>query len=437
MDTDALEIADQPTWLTDLLRWVVFATVVGLLAGLSSLVFLEVLDAVSEYRVGGRQWLIALLPLAGMAMSWVAHEFGGRSNDGTSLLLDEIHEPTTWVPRRMAPLVLIGTWVSHLFGASVGREGTALQMSGSLSDGFARVIGLRHDERRILLVAALAGGFGAVFGVPWAGAVFGLEVQALGRRRWAAIVPALTASFVGDLTLRTLGGRHTDYAVLSPDVSTDLLLRLAAAGVVFGIVGTVFPIAVHALRGLMADRFMWPPWRPFIGGVATIGLVVLVGHDYLGLSLPLLGRAIEGDHLGAAVFALKLLFTIVAVGCGFFGGEVTPLFVIGATLGSALALPFGVDGPLISAVGFCAVFAAAANAPLACIALGMELFGVAMFAPLAVACTVAYMISGANGIYRTDRRHRTKVINALRSRGRVGLRDGRSAGAPNLLESES
>lgn len=427
------EASNHPTWVTDLLRWVVLACVVGVLAGVSSLIFLEVLQSVTEYREAGRQWLLVLLPLAGMAMAWIYHTSGGRSHEGSNLLLDEIHEPTAWVPRRMAPLVLIGTWVSHLFGASVGREGTALQMSGSLTDGFARLIGLRSNDRRILLVAALAGGFGAVFGVPWAGAVFGLEVQALGRRRWTAVVPALTASFVGDLVLRTFGGHHTAYAPLSPAISTDLLLRITVAGALFGLAGATFPLATHALKRLMAGWFVRPPVRPFIGGVATIALVVLVGHDYQGLSLPLLARAIDGDQLSFAAFALKLLFTVVAVGCGFFGGEVTPLFVVGATLGSALAVPFGVDGPVIAAVGFCAVFAAAANAPLACIVLGMELFGRDMFAPLAVGCIVAYMISGPNGIYRSQRRHHAKVFNSLRGL----LRDGRLAEPSNVVESES
>ncbi|MEO6126191.1 MAG: chloride channel protein [Ilumatobacteraceae bacterium] len=425
--------SNHPTWLLSLLRWVVLATVVGILAGLSSLVFLEVLEFVTAFRVEGRQWLIVLLPLAGTTMGWIYHEHGGRSHEGSNLLLEQIHQPSAWVPRRMAPLVLVGTWVSHLFGASVGREGTALQMSGSLADAFARMIRLRHDERRILLVAALAGGFGSVFGVPWAGAVFGLEVQALGRRRWVAIVPALTASFVGDRVLRTLGGHHTRYAALSPHISGDLLLRLAVAGALFGAAGAAFPIATHALKRLMASWFVWPPMRPMIGGLATIALVLLLGHDYQGLSLPLLGRAFDGDHLSFAVFALKLLFTVVAVGCGFFGGEVTPLFVIGATLGSALALPFGVDGSVIVAVGFCAVFAAASNAPLACIVLGMELFGPAMFAPLAVGCIVAYMISGSNGIYRSQRRHHAKVSRSFREL-RGGGRPPRQA---NLLESES
>jgi H+/Cl- antiporter ClcA len=259
-----------------------------------------------------------------------------------------------------------------------------------------------------MLIAALAGGFGAVFGVPVAGAVFGLEVQALGRFRVDAIAPALTASIVGDRVLRWLGGHHTIYAHLALNVTPWMLIRVAGAGLLFGLAGAAYGALAHGVKSVMATRVGWPPLRPFIGGFAIIALVLLFGHDYQGLSLPLIGRALSGDHLSFAVFALKLVFTAICVGCGFFGGEVTPLFMIGATLGSALALPLGLNAQLIAAVGFCAVFAGAANTPIACMILGVELFGGGVIAPMAVACTMAFVFSGHRSIYTSQRVHIAK-----------------------------
>ncbi len=397
------ELSEQWSLLRHLARWLVLGALSGVLAGASSRVFLAGLERVTHWREDGRQWLVYLLPLAGLAMAALYHYLGGRSAEGTNLLLDEIHEPTAWVPGRMAPLVLVGTWVSHLFGASVGREGTALQMSGSLSDGIARLFKLKPADRQIMLIAALAGGFGAVFGVPVAGAVFGLEVQTVGRFRVDAIVPALTASIVGDRVLRWLGGHHALYAHLLPNVTPWVLIRIAGAGLLFGLAGAAYGALAHGIKSLMASRVSWPPLRPFIGGFAVIALVLLFGHSYQGLSLPLIGRALNGDHLSFAVFALKLIFTAIAVGCGFFGGEVTPLFMIGASLGSALALPLGLNTQLIAAVGFCAVFAGAANTPIACMILGVELFGSGVIAPMAVACTVAFVFSGHRSIYTSQR----------------------------------
>ena len=403
LDRLLARLAEQLGFLRQVARWIALGAMSGILAGLSSWVFVKGLERVTEFREHGRQWLVFLLPLAGMGMGAAYHYLGGRSHEGSNLLIDEIHEPTAWVPRRMAPLVLVGTWTSHLFGASVGREGTALQMSGSLTDGLSRVLKLTPADRRIMLVAALAGGFGAVFGVPVAGAVFAMEVQAVGRMRFEPVVPALTAAVVGDRVLIALGYHHTAYSAMLPHVTPWMLVRVALAGLAFGLVAAAFAGFTHRLKQVMAEQETWAPARPLMGGIVVIALVTIFGHTYQGLSLPYLAEAISGDHLSFAVFALKLLFTVMCVGTGFFGGEVTPLFVIGATLGAALALPLGLGGPMLAAVGFCAVFGAAANAPLACIIMGAELFGSGAIVPIAVGVIVAYVVSGSRGIYSSQR----------------------------------
>jgi H+/Cl- antiporter ClcA len=393
---------EQGELVVHIVRWIVLGAVSGGLAGVAAWVFLEGLDRVTEVRLD-HSWLLYLLPAAGLAIGAAYHYLGGRAARGNELLIDEIHEPTEWVPRRMAPMVLVGTWMTHLFGGSAGREGTALQMSGSLSDVVARLLRLRDDDRRMLLVAALGGGFGAVFGVPLAGAVFALEVQAVGRVRYEALVPALTASLVGDLVVGGLGYHHDLRPQL--DVSLDgwLLLKIAAAGLAFGLTGAAFAELAHTVKRLMSRLVAWSPLRPALGGVAIVGLALLFGRDYLGLSLPLVDQALDGQHVASYVFALKLLFTAITLGCALPGGEVTPLFVMGATLGAALAGPLGVDPVLLAAVGFVAVFAGAANTPLACTIMGAEIFGVGAVMPFAVGCVISYVFSNHRGIYPSQR----------------------------------
>lgn len=395
-------IGDQLRIAANLVRWALLGAVSGALAGLGSWCFLEVLDRITNLRTGN-DWIVWLMPAGGLILGGVYHYVGGRASRGSTLLLEQIHEPTDWVPRRMAPLIVLGTWGSHLVGASVGREGTALQMSGSLTDSFARLIRLRDDDRRTLLIAALAGGFGAVFGVPVAGAIFALEVQSIGRVRYEAIVPALTASVVGDRIVRALGYEHTIRLQLDPRIDTWLLLKIALAGVCFGLAGAAFIEITDGLRHVMSRVVSWPPLRPAIGGLASIGLIALVGRDYTAMSLPIIDRALAGDSLSFAVFALKIVFTAIAIGTYFPGGEVTPLFAIGATLGAALAAPLNVSGPLIAAVGFIAVFAGASNTPIACTVMGMELFGGAAALPFAAACIVSYVFAGHRSIYSTQR----------------------------------
>jgi H+/Cl- antiporter ClcA len=386
-----------------LLRWILLGSLVGVLAGLSSAAFLVTLDwataAFDEHPA-----LLYGLPLAGLAIGLVYHYGGGRSVEGNNLIIDEIHEPTAWVPRRMAPMVFVGTVVTHLFGGSAGREGTAIQMSGSLTDAASRVLRLDPATRRVMLVAAISGGFGAVFGVPLAGAVFGLEVQAVGRLRYEALVPALVASVVGDVVVLRLGVEH----LLTPqlvrvELSPGLIAKVAVAGVAFGLTALAFTTVVHGVKRLFA-RIPWAPARPLVGGVLVVLMTLAVGNRlYNGLSLGLAESSLFGGPVPTWAFLAKLVFTAVTLGSGFVGGEVTPLFIIGTTLGASLAGVLDVPVPLLAALGFVAVFAGAANTPLACTIMGVELFGSGAVGYLAIACVLAFVFSSHRGIYGAQR----------------------------------
>ena len=394
--------AEQVSIIVRLVRWIVLGAASGALAGLAGWVFLEVLDRVTRTRTH-HGWLLYLLPAAGLGLGMAYHHLGGRAKQGNALLIEQIHEPTDWVPRRMAPMILVGTWATHLFGGSAGREGTALQLSGSLTDSMSRLLRLRDDDRRLLLIAALGGGFGAVFGVPLAGTVFALEVQSLGRVRYEAIAPTLTAAIVGNQVVRGLGYHHHVWAPLSVHLTPWLALRLALAGLCFGLAGAAFIELAEAIKAAVGRLFAYPPFRTALGGAVIVGLAALVGRAYLGLSTPLIERALSGDRLSFAVFVLKIVFTAVTLGCAFPGGEVTPLFCIGATLGVALAAPLHVSAPLLAGIGYVAVFAGASNTPLACTVMGAELFGSGAVVPFAIGCVVSFVGSGHRSIYATQR----------------------------------
>lgn len=404
-DLVRFDMAEQARLIVHLARWVALGALAGVLAGASSAAFLSALEWVTDYRVA-HGWLLFLLPAAGLLVGASYHYLGGSAGGGNSLIIDEIHDPTAWVPRRMAPMVFAGTVITHLFGGSAGREGTAIQMSGSLSDLASRLLRLSRADRRTMLIAAISGGFGAVFGVPIAGCVFGLEVQAVGRVRYDALVPALTASLVGDLVVRGIGVTHAVQPQLAPvHVTFSLVGKVALAGLVFGLSSIAFSELTHGIKRVFSRVVRWAPARPVIGGVLVIVLVEVVGNrDYLGLSLPLVTAATAGGAgIIAGAFAWKLLFTAVTLGSGFLGGEVTPLFVIGATLGVSMGRLLGVSIPLMAAIGFVAVFAGAANTPLACTIMGVELFGATAFVPFAVACVTSYIFSSHRGIYGTQR----------------------------------
>jgi H+/Cl- antiporter ClcA len=384
----------------------VLGGLVGVLAGVSSAIFLETLAWATDTREA-HGWLLFLLPLAGLVLGLAYLHLAGTTVAGNNLIIDEIHTPAAWVPRRMAPMIYGATIVTHLFGGSAGREGTAIQMSGSLTELVTRrLYPLDAAERRLLLIAAIAGGFGAVFGVPIAGLVFALEVQSIGRIRHDAIVPALAASIVGDRVVAMLNVHHLPVPTIGPvDLSVGLAAKAIVAGIAFGVTATAFIELTHAIRRGSARLLRWSPWRPFVGGCVVIALTGLAGtRAYLGLSLPLIAASLAGGA-GVAImaFAWKLLFTAVTLGSGFQGGEVTPLFVIGATLGSTLGWALHAPTPLFAAMGFVAVFAGATNTPIACTVMAVELFGSGPIVPVAMACVLAYVCSSHRGIYTSQR----------------------------------
>lgn len=404
----------------NLLRWTFIILPVSIVIGSMVALFLWALHLAIHFRFE-HPWLLYFLPLAGLLIHFAYQFYGKNAERGNNLIIDEIHQPGGGIPKRMAPLVLLSTVITHLFGGSAGREGTAVQIGGSIAQAFSKWFRLNEKETGILLTAGIAAGFGAVFGTPLTGAIFALEVLTIGRIQYQAVFPCLVASLIGDLTVSAWQVHHTAYRIDTIDIpnyfdayfSLNLLLmiKVVLASIAFGLASLLFAQMTHRMKALFVRTFSKTWLIPLIGGLSIILLTLILGKpDYLSLgvdaeypSAVTIPSAFKTDGAATWSWLWKTIYTSLTLSSGFKGGEVTPLFYIGATLGNTLSILLDAPVSLFAALGFLAVFAGATNTPLACTIMGVELFGGAYLLYFAVACYTAYFFSGHSGIYSAQK----------------------------------
>lgn len=409
-----------------LVKWTLLTLPVSIFVGSLVALFLWLLGKAIDFRFA-HTWLLYLLPLAGVVIYLLYKYLGKNADGGNNLIMDEIHEPGGGVPFRMAPLVLLTTVITHLFGGSAGREGTAVQIGGSVAQFLAKHMRLSQADVRILLMTGIAAGFGAVFGTPITGAIFALEVLALGKIKHDALAPCFIASVLADIVCSAWGIHHTHYSIHFKDgepvyfgifhFDLLLLIEVIAAGAAFGVASYLFSEISHTIKNY-SNRLIKIKWLvPAVGGLIIIAFTFVLGtQDYLSLGVtnpdPNAVSIVSCFREGGATYwswLWKLLFTAITLAMGFKGGEVTPLFFIGAALGNTIAVLAGAPVDLMAGLGFIAVFAGATNTPIACTFMGIELFGADNVLYYAVACFTAYYFSGHTGIYHAQRIGVSKV----------------------------
>ncbi len=394
------------------IRLMAMALGVGLLMGLISTVFLNALTLAGELRTR-YPILLLFLPLIGVLTIMTYTHWGKGSQKGNNLIIDSVHSPTT-VPFRMAILTFIFTISTHLFGGSAGREGTGVQIGGTLSNTLADHFHLDHSEKRLLVMAGISAGFASVFGTPLSGAIFGLEVAFIGKLSLEALFPCLIAAYSASTVTHVLGITHTTYLIAQvPLFSPWVILIVILASIVFGLTGSAFAQCIHTFKKVIAKQKA-PIWlKAFLGGTAVIAVMfALDAQRFAGLSTWLIQAGFDGKVQIWDPF-LKFLLTVMTLGAGYQGGEVTPLFGIGASLGGLIGQISGVVPSLLAALGFIAVFGSAANTPLTTIVLGIELFGIQAVPFYVLASILSTLFSGHQGIYRAQIIHRPKPFHKI------------------------
>ena len=386
------------------LVYILDALIIGAIVGVIDTLFGRVLIGIGEVRTDYLLYLLPFLALAGILITYLNRNYGGKSQKGMELLFEVGEGKEKNIPKRLIPLTILSTWMTHLFGGSAGREGVAVQLGGTVAHALRRE-GLGPNASRIYLVTGMAAGFGGLFQTPLAAIFFAMEVLVVGRLEWRALYPATIAAFVASWTSHTLGlEKFTQVISDKLSLSPHVFLQLLVLGVIFGLTGKLFAYLLGQLKTSFAKTFANPYVRIGVVGLGLSILLYLIGTGrYTGLGTNLISQSFAGADskslITGADWILKLLFTVTTIAAGYKGGEVTPLFSIGASLGVWLAPFFGLPVYLVASLGYAAVFAGATSTTIGPILIGCEVFGFQHWPAFLLVCLVATRLFPALSIY--------------------------------------
>ena len=382
------------------ITWSVLSVLIGSTVGAVGFSFDKALEIAAELR-GAHNWFLFLLPAAGVAIVWLYHLCGVDSPIGTNRILMSA-ERGDEVGLRVAPMIFLATFLTHVTGGSAGREGAALQLGGSIANFIGRFMEKLHLKRpdlRIVTMSGMAAGFSALFGAPLASAIFSLEVTN-NVIQYSAFYPCMLSAVIAKVVSGALGGKPvrfslTQVPVLSPAVvGKVILLALLTAGLAILFVWTM------EKSGHLYKKYLKNPYvRVLAGAVFVIGLSLLEGSgDYNGAGMDIINRAVGGEAVWYA-FLFKLLLTAVTLGAGFKGGEIVPTLFAGSTFGCVVASLVGLPAPFAASLCMMALFCGVTNCPIASIFLAFELFGSEGLVLYGLACAVSYLLSGQFSLY--------------------------------------
>lgn len=390
--------------LATVIRWFFLSILTGAIVGSGTSLFLHALHFSLGKTADIPLWLqMILLPIGGIINGLIIH-YGYRnaSEDNKDSVIAAVHEQSGIMPYKTLPFKPIAAIITLSSGGSAGKEGPCSHIGGTLASWFGHLIHLNPELQKRIVACGVSAGFASVFGTPIAGAIYGVEVLTIGRLRYDYIFPAVIAGMTS-FEVSKLWGINYRYFPVNVPFSDVLFLKIILIGMICGIVSWSFIEFFEQARTFfmhVQQRFsIWPPIMPLLGGLLLSFLILMVPTDYLGLSLPLMNQALTGDQVPTFAFLWKSLFVAITLGSGFYGGIVTPQFVIGALTGNTFANLLHVDPALGAAVGMVAVVAAASNTPIAAIFMGYELFGGSVGIFVVGACITSYIIIGHRSVY--------------------------------------
>ena len=391
--------------------YVLLAVVVGIIVGAIDALFRRVLLFITDFRTEHYKILLPFLPIAGLLITYMYNKCSKESLKGMSLVLETTQEKREGIPKALIPLVMIGTWITHLFGGSAGREGVAVQIGATLSHNISKKLNLPNNGK-VMAIVGMSAGFGGLFQTPLAALFFAIEVITVGVLEYEALLPAFVGAYVASTTSHLLG-LEKFFVNINDTIPIDekAVVKIIILGIAFGLAGKAFSYSLSKLKVFMGNKFKNPYVRI---GVVSIPLAVLLfivlGGRYCGLGTNIINNCFNDGTVYSYDFILKIAFTVITLSIGFQGGEVTPLFAIGASLGYVLGGVMGLNPVVTASLGYAAVFGSATNTLIAPMLIGLEVFGSQNMTMFVVVCIIAYVLNGNKSIYSAQEIFKGRLV---------------------------
>lgn len=385
-----------------LLKWTLIALIIGGTGGAVGACFAKAILWATSFRQENG-WVFYLMPFAGVLIVWLYYILHETKNRGTNMVLDAVSSEQQVSPAT-GPLIFISTVLTHLVGGSAGREGAALQLGGSIGNLLAKPLKLEEREKKIAVMCGMSAVFGALFGTPVAAGIFSMEVATVGTMYYTALLPCLFSSFLGAGIARAFGIPAERFVIVNlPEFTFPMALYVIALGLLCVLVSIAFCTLLHQAEKLYKQYIKNPYFRIIAASILFILLTLLLGtREYHGGSMQLIEHAMEGQ-VRYQDFILKALFTAVALGGGFKGGEIVPTLCVGATFGCSVGQLAGMNPSFSAACGMTALFAGVTNCPMTTTIIALELFGGEGLPFFALIIAVVYAMSGYYGLYSSQK----------------------------------
>ena len=399
----------QPSYLL-YLKLIIVGIIIGFIVGAVDTVFGRGLLLIGEIRKENLYILVPFLALSGLLIVFVYQKFAGKTSKGMGLIFEVGHGVEEDIPLKLVPTVSIATWVTHLFGGSAGREGVAVQLGAAISHKFNKYFKF-PNKSKIFLVIGMAAGFAGLFQTPIAALFFSLEVLTLGNLQLYALLPAVVAAFTASWTSSFLGlEKFTHIVNVNLSITPVEFIKFAILGIIFGITGNLFVFLQNFFKKYASKKIKKPYYRIFIIGI-LLSIILLILHKgrYTGLGTNLIEKSFMAGQIYEYDWILKLILTALTLAAGFQGGEVTPLFSIGASLGTVIAIFFGLPIEFVAAAGYISVFGSATNTLLAPIFIGGEVFGFNNLPFFVIIAVFAYLVNRKISIYSLQKNYSEEI----------------------------